>query len=127
MPSILPLIFSFFFFVGSVAPLSAETVQPPVKDLEAAVADLQENLKDLRRNIAAWRKIRGEAQLSQTEKDSLRDRAKAYLQECQDYMAALERVDVKKIPPSEALTRFTEERRTFQRELLYFHEVLEEP
>ncbi len=146
MFTIMSLIFSFFLILAGpeilwaqspptlaqpAKPMPAKSAKPtlvqPVKDLETATADLQENIKDLRRNITSWRKIQWDSQLAPAEKKSWRDKAKAYLQECEDYNALLDKVDAKKLPKSEAGRRFLTERRIFQGELQYFRETLQKP
>ena len=98
-----------------------------LQELAAVSAELQENTKDLRRNITHWQKIAGDANLSADEKKQWHQKARDYLQECLDYSALLDQVEVKKIPDAAAAQRFVAARRTFQRELLYFQEVLQKP
>lgn len=95
--------------------------------LAAVSAELQENTKDLRRNITHWQKIAGDANLSAADKKQWHQKAEDYLQECLAYSAVLDQVDVKKIPDTAAAQGFVADRRTFQRELLFFQEVLQKP
>ncbi|MGQ9921979.1 MAG: hypothetical protein ACUVRZ_11725 [Desulfobacca sp.] len=98
-----------------------------LQTLATVSAELQENTKDLRRNITHWQKITGDANLSAAEKNQWQQKAAAYLQECLDYSALLDRVEVHKISDAAAAQRFVAARRTFQRELLYFQDVLHKP
>ncbi len=98
-----------------------------LQELAAVSAELQENTKDLRRNITHWQKIAGDANLTATDKKQWHQKVNDYLQECLAYSVLLDQIDVKKIPDTAAAQRFVAERRTFQRELLYFQEVLQRP
>ncbi len=96
-------------------------------ELAAVSAELQENTKDLRRNITHWQKISQDANLAAAEKQQWHQKATAYLQECLAYNTLLAQVDIKKIPDAAAAQRFAADRRTFQRELLFFQEMLQKP
>jgi len=127
-------IFALFFSLSLViaAPGTAGAAQDApaahsLQELATVSAELQENTRDLRRNITHWQKIAGDANLPAAEKKQWHQKANAYLQECLDYSALLDRVEVKKIPDAAAAQRFVAERRNFQRELLYFQEVLQKP
>jgi hypothetical protein len=99
----------------------------PVQDLEAAATDLQENIKDLRHNINSWRKIQWDSQLTPVAKKQWRDKAATYLQECEAYYDLLAKVDAKKLPKSELSRRFLNDRQTFQREVQYLRQTLQQP
>jgi hypothetical protein len=127
MHTIVSLIFTILLILSGPELLGAKTAPQPVPDLETATVELQENTKDLRRNITSWRKIQGDAQLSPAKKKIWRDKAKTYLRECEAYNVNLDKVDAKKLPNSELSRRFLLEKQTFQRELQYFQEILQEP
>jgi hypothetical protein len=137
MRAVLSLVFSLFLILGSPGILGAKTdpkaAKKPskptqsIQDLETATADLQENIKDLRHNINSWRKMQGDNQFTPVEKKQWRDKAQDYLQECESYNDLLTKVDANKLPKSEVSRRFLEERKTFQREVQYLRQTLQQP
>jgi hypothetical protein len=133
----LSLVFCLFLILGGPGILGAKSdpkaaksppkPTQPIQNLETAVADLQDNIKDLRHNISSWRKIQGDARLTPVEKKQWRDRAQSYLQECEDYNDLLAKVDANKLPKSEVSRRFLNDRQTFQREVQYLRQTLQQP
>jgi hypothetical protein len=111
-------------------PKGAKTPPPATQstaELETSVAELQENIKDLRRNISSWRKIQGDANLTSEEKKQWRTKAQEYLQECESYDELLTKINANKLPKSEVSRRFLDDRKTFQREVQYLRQTLQQP
>lgn len=111
-------------------PLPTTAAQDPVaataaQELAAITAEVQDNTKDLRRNITHWQKIATDGNLTEAEKKHWRQKAEAYLQECLTYSLLLNQVDLKKIAATAPVQDFLQARKTFQRELLFFQEILE--
>jgi hypothetical protein len=134
MFSIMPVVFSLMLIFTGPGLLWAKAAKktapkPPqaTQDLETAMNDLKENTKDLRHNITSWQKIQGDSRLTPAEKKQWRDKADAYLQECEAYNELLAKVDAEKLPDSNLSRRFLTERQTFQRELQFFRETLKMP
>lgn len=110
--------------------LAAKTAAPPpdsAQELATITSELQENIKDLRRNITSWQQISQDARLPASEKQQWRQKAQAYLQECQAYSDLLARVDPKKLPKTAIADSFLHERQNFLREIQFFAEMLQEP
>jgi|GEM_PF-4448402 len=97
-----------------------------LQELTTVTAELQENTKDLRRNITHWQRIARDPQLPAAEKKQWHHKAQEYLQECLAYNTLLTQVDVKKIPDRTQADNFLAARRTFQQELQYFQEILQQ-
>ncbi len=95
------------------------------QELAAITAEIQDNTKDLRRNITHWQKIAADGNLAAADKKHWRQKAEAYLQECLTYNLLLNQVDLKKIAATATVQDFIQARKTFQRELLFFQEILE--
>lgn len=124
------LILSLVLLFCAPEQLEAKKTSPPAQstqNLEVVTADLKENIQDLRKNITNWRRIQWDPQLTAEAKKDWRLKAQTYLQECREYAAMLDKVDEKKLPKSPASRQFLQERLTFQKELQYFQEVLQQP
>ncbi len=126
MPYLLALCLLVCLSLLSPASVLAKTPPPP-SDLEVVISDLKENIKDLQHNIASWRKIQWDSNLTPDQKKTWRQKAQDYLQECQDYKALLDRVNADKLPKSDAGRRFLLEKENFQKELQVLQEVLQQP
>ncbi len=95
--------------------------------LSQVAQELEANLRELRRNLTAWDQLRRDPGLSAAERDVFRERARIYLQACQDYDHALAGLPEAKLRCSPMGQKVLELRKTFRQECRFLAEQLEQP
>lgn len=101
--------------------------QETAADLAQMSRELEANLKELRRNITLWRQLVKEGHPDPAQMAAYRERARNYLQACQEYDQALAALPPAKLSQTAAGQKILALRKTFKQEWQYLSELLEQP